>query len=319
MTLPSYNEISLSLPAMASWPPAQHLFDNQQISALRAAEAAGRPLLIRGDPGTGKSQLAQAAAFAARRLFLPFVVDSRTEAADLMWRYDAVARLADAHLASVPQSGVAAGLDAKRYVLPGPLWWAFNHTSAEQQLAQARCQGPQPYLPPEDWEWSPQKGTVVLVDEIDKAEPDVPNGLLEALGNGRFAVPLTGEVVQRPADVPAPLVIFTTNEERELPAAFLRRCLVLTLKLPQGEALKRFLLERGRLHFPALAEAHPQVLEDAAELLLRDRPRAEEAGLYAPGLAEYLDLLRALAGMGGNPAEHLASVSELTYRKQQEV
>ncbi|WP_300327634.1 hypothetical protein [Accumulibacter sp.] len=75
---------------------------------------------------------------------------------------------------------------------------------------------------------------MLLIDEIDKAEADLPNGLLEALGNGRFSVPPLARAVARPAGAPVPLVIVTSNEERELPAAFLRRCLVLTLRLPKA-------------------------------------------------------------------------------------
>jgi len=315
MKLPDYTQTELALPAMAAWPESRHLFDDVQRDALRAAEAAGRPLLVRGDPGTGKSQLAHAAAVAAGRLFLPFVVDSRTEASDLMWRYDAVARLADAHLSGVPGAGVPQGLDAKQYVQPGPLWWAFNWTAAAVQADQLRAKCSQPDQPNA---WSPAQGSVLLIDEIDKAEAELPNGLLEALGNGRFTVPLTGTVVQRAAGAPAPLVVITTNDERELPAAFLRRCMVLTLELPQGAALKDFLVARGRLHFGAWARQHQAVLDAAADDLLQDREDAVRKGLYQPGLAEYLDLLRALMNVGGDPAAQLGRLRQFAYRKQPE-
>ena len=314
--LPSYQGAPHILPAMASWPQAAHVFEADHIVALRAAEAAGRPLLVRGDPGTGKSQLAHAAAVAAQRQFLPLVVDARTEATDMMWRFDAVARLADAHLASVPGSGAPTGLDVAAYLQPGALWWAFNWEGALQQAKAARIKVNVPKLPPHDFGWTPQKGTVLLVDEIDKAEADVPNGLLEALGNGRFTVGLTGEVVERQGDQPAPLVIITTNDERELPAAFLRRCLVLTLVLPKGNALVDHLVKLGRLHFPALAQAHEKVLKSAAEMLVDDRQQAYDAGVYQPGPAEYLDLLRAMAGLGGPPDEHLALLRRFNYHKQ---
>ncbi len=136
--LPAYASLELDLPAMGSWPATRHVFEREHIDALRAAEAAGRPLPVRGDPGTGKSQLAHAAAFAARRRFLPFVVDSRTESSDLMWRFDAVARLADAHLSSVAGSGVPPGLDSSHYVQPGILWWAFDWRGAQNHLNIAR-------------------------------------------------------------------------------------------------------------------------------------------------------------------------------------
>lgn len=299
---------------MASWPSSQHLFEKIHVDALQAAEAAGRPLLIRGEPGTGKSQLAHAAAFTARRMFIPFVIDSRTEASDLMWRFDAVARLSDAHLSAAAGTGAERGLEPHRYVQPGPLWWAFNWDTAEAQRQRLRVPAAAPEKPPFDW--SPAQGTVLLLDEIDKAEAEVPNGLLEALGNGRFMVPLLGEVVRRPDDVPAPLVIITTNDERELPPAFLRRCLVLTLRLPRGKALEEYLMKRGRLHFPALAERHPDVLKDAAEMLREDRREAHREGVYEPGLSEYLDLLRAIESVGGDPMQRLKDLRAFTFVKQ---
>lgn len=313
MGIPAYGQTPLPLPAMASWSATVHLFDAEQRHALRAAEAAGRPLLVRGDPGTGKSQLAHAAAVAAGRLFVPFVVDARTEASDLMWRYDAVARLADAHLCGVPGQSLPRGLAARHYVQPGPLWWAFDWAGAE---AQSRLLDAAPAPPPRPGGWTPQQGCVVLIDEIDKAEAEVPNGLLEALGNGGFQVPLAQLTVQRSAVQPPPLVIITTNEERELPAPFLRRCLVLSMKLPEGEALTGYLVTRGALHFPALAQAAPEVLQQAAQMLLEDRAKAHDAGAYLPGLAEYLDLLRALDQLGGSaPLDLLQSLRRFVYNK----
>jgi len=314
MSIPQYAQTELQLPAMASWPASVHLFDERQRQALRAAEAAGRPLLVRGDPGVGKSQLAHAAAVAAGRLFLPYVVDSRTEATDLMWRYDAVARLADAHLCGVPGSTLARGLAAKHYVQPGPLWWAFDWSGAQHQCT--LLQAP-PAPPVQPVGWTPKQGCVVLIDEIDKAEAELPNGLLEALGNGGFHVPLAQTTVRRNSGQPPPLVIITTNEERELPAPFVRRCLVLNLKLPEGEALLSYFVQRGTLHFPELAQQHFDVLASAAQLLLQDRAQAREACVYEPGLAEYLDLLRALAQLGGNdPGALLSELRNFVYLKQ---
>lgn len=313
--IPEYAQSVVSLSAMASWPATRHVFDQQQRDALRAAEAAGRPLLVRGDPGTGKSQLAHAAAFASGRAFLPLVVDSRTEATDLLWRFDAIARLADAHLCAVPGAGVPPGLAAAHYVRPGPLWWAFAWGDAETARGLLRSPEAPPETPPD---WTPQRGCVVLIDEIDKAEAELPNGLLEALGNGQFAVSaLAGKVVRRDPALPPPLVVITTNDERELPPAFLRRCLVLTLKLPEGVALKPYLVERGRLHGGDWAARNATLLEEAADLLLEDRLAAQSAGVYAPGPAEYLDLLRALAQVGGDdPAALLQRLRAFVYQKQ---
>lgn len=316
--LPHYSEDTLTLPAMASWPETQHVYGPGDMDALMAAELAGRPLLVRGDPGVGKSQLAHAAAVSTQRLFLPFVVDSRTEATDLMWRYDAVARLANAHLAGVPDSGIGPDdLQPERYLQPGPLWWAFDWAGAVQHLKDTGQQLNLPAQPP--YPWGPEKGVVLLIDEIDKAEAELPNGLLEALGNGRFTVPLMGTVVERKAGMPAPLVVITTNDESELPAAFLRRCWVRRMQLPDATALPAYLVQRGMLHFPDLAARHAEVLARAADMLNSDREEARREGLYACGMAEYLDLLRALDQFwkaGHDPAHYLGRLSEFVFKKQ---
>jgi len=314
--IPKYDQHSLHLPAMASWPASFHLFDETQRNALRAAEASGRPLLVRGEPGTGKSQLAHAAAVASGRAFIPFVVDSRTEASDLMWRFDAIARLADAHLSAVPGADVPRGLSLRQYISPGPLWWGFDWDGASFQLSQSTASELHPGTPEN---WKPSDGCVVLLDEIDKAEAEVPNGLLEALGNGRFAVqPVQSLYVERAKSTPAPLVIVTTNDERELPAAFVRRCMVLSLALPKGDGLIDHLVRIGRLHGGAWSEENANTLTAAAMDLVSDRDAAIRAGIYAPGLAEYLDLLRALAALGGDPMDQLQRIRRFAYRKQPE-
>ena len=144
------------------------------------------------------------------------------------------------------------------YVRPGPLWWAFDWDDANQQAERTRTQ-----VPLHDSLADPRNGCVVLIDEIDKAESDVPNGLLEAVGSGRFtpfgqtrAVEVRGE---------PPLVAITTNEERVLPNAFLRRCLVLELRLPGDDpGLIEHLIERAAVHFPARAEDSKALFRKAA-------------------------------------------------------
>lgn len=263
-----------------------HHFGEFEIHAINAAIEAGRPLLVRGEPGIGKSQLARAAAFALGRVYLTHVVDSQTNARDLLWQYDAVKRLADAQVARAAPD--LDRLGEANYLQPGPLWWAFSPESARDQAIRARCPPIEPG-PGASWE----RGSVVLIDEIDKAESELPNGLLEVLGARQFT-PMRWPVPIRVGS-PAPLIVITSNEERALPAPFTRRCFVLNLKLPKEDTLLReHLISRGRTHFP---DANPDVLAEAARLLVNDRAEAEARRIRPkPGQAEYLDLVRAVLG-----------------------
>ncbi|MBL8253807.1 MAG: AAA family ATPase [Candidatus Competibacter sp.] len=304
MTLHSYPiNKPISLPKRGSWPAAVHAFDEASVHALMAAEAAERPLLIQGEPGTGKSQLARAVAEATQRLFLSVVVNARTECQDLQWQFDAVARLGEAQaLAHFHADEITGRLLPRRFLTPGPLWWVFDWVSAQAQYEQCPHPLEAPPTCPDGWE--PSRGSVLLIDEIDKADTDLPNGLLETLGNGDFAVPYLGASVRQSQDCPPPLVIITTNEERELPAAFRRRCLVLPLSLPEADdELLDFLYRRGAVHFEArCADA---VRRKAGQLLLEDRKVANAQGLPPPGQAEYLDLLRAVCKLGHDESEQM--------------
>ena len=273
-----------------------HCFEEQSVDAIRAALGARRPLLVRGEPGVGKSQLAKAAARVLQRPLVSQVVTGRTEARDLHYRFDAVARLAQAQILAVAAKQTIDGLDLldeQKYVQPGPLWWVFNWDSADTQHCATRVKGARPEDPDPAWKWKKETGSVVLLlDEIDKADPDVPNGLLESLGNRQFSVPYFKDPIRcNPAAEP-PLVVITTNEERELPAAFVRRCLVLHLALPNGEELQTFLMKRGEAHFGnRLSE---RVLAEAAKQLVDEREHENSEALVRPGQAEFLDLLAAL-------------------------
>ena len=184
-------ETPIDLPKLGSWPEAVHVFDEASVFALEAAEAAGRPLLVRGDPGVGKSQLARAAAVARQRLFLSVVVHAQTTSQDLQWQFDAVSRLGEAQLLAQTQPSEAAErLHPRRFLSPGPLWWAFDWASAEQQWR--TCAAPPEPMPLRPAQWRPGQGSVLLIDEIDKADSDLPNGLLETLGNGDFTAPYVG-------------------------------------------------------------------------------------------------------------------------------
>ena len=197
---------SITLISEENRPEQYHQFERKSALAIRAALGAKRPLLVRGKPGVGKTQLAAAAAKVLKRPLVSRVVDSRTEARDLLWEFDAVMRLAEAQIAAAVEPVVDSQnrrqddhpgdisqdrrnvikqlrkrLSVRRFLRPGPLWWAFDWKSA---LKQARLSGsPVPTLDPAA---DPENGCVVLIDEIDKADTDVPNGLLEALGSGEF-------------------------------------------------------------------------------------------------------------------------------------
>jgi MoxR-like ATPase len=307
-------------------PEQYHLFDPESALAIRAALAARRPLLVRGEPGVGKTQLAAAAAKILKRPLVSKVVDSRTESRDLMWEFDAIMRLADAQIASVHPAAdcpsavdgnLQSRLDVANYVRPGPLWWAFHWENAWERAT--RTKTPFPVCDPGT---DPRNGCVVLVDEIDKADSDVPNGLLEALGSGRFTPLGQSEAVEVRGETP--LVVITTNEERVLPNAFVRRCLVLELKLPSADAaLMDHLIARAEVHFPERAAASRGLFRKAAELLAADRRVAREKNLAPlPGQAEYLDLLRAVFDLecnsGARPEEVLDSVAKYAVRKYEQ-
>jgi len=291
----------VELPPCGTWPASVHLFDQASADAILAALAAERPLLVRGEPGAGKSQLARAAARVLRRVFVSSVVHARSEAQDLQWEYDAVARLGEAQVLAAVHSDLdhRERLDPRRYLIPGPLWWVFNWTSAADQVRDyCLCKA----NPPAGLAgWTPDQGAVLLIDEIDKAEADLPNSLLETLGNGAFPVPWLEAPVGLAPGVPAPLVVITTNEERELPAAFLRRCMVLRLDLPTNPGdLIDCLVKRGGEHFGTQCTKAVRTL--VAEQLAEDRARALDLVRPAPGQAEYLDILRALVNARGSDA-----------------
>ena len=286
---------SIVLPFTPGAPEQVHVFSGDEILAVNAALASRRALLVRGEPGTGKTQLAKAAAVALRRAFISGAVDARTDARDLLWHFDAVRRLGEAqiqgalHAAGGSTEAVREALDPHHFIQPRALWWGFDWPRAKSQ-AEASGAATPTLLEGTD----PQRGVVVLIDEIDKAEPDVPNGLLEALGSGEFTPHGFADTVA--INGISPLVIVTTNEERALPDAFLRRCIVLHLRLPdERQPLIEHLVARGLAHFPDLPR---ELQERAATLVVDDRFRArEENWLPLPGQAEFIDLLRAVKNL----------------------
>lgn len=294
------------LPPVGSWPEAWHIWSQPELDALAVAAFSGRPLLIKGEPGVGKSQIARAAAAILHWDFLYEVITPRFEPQDLKWRENTLAKLADAN-----RGQSAAVADDSRYITAGVLWRAIDPSSV-------------PHAPgaTDSASSSAAAGCVLLLDEIDKADSDVPNSLLEVLGNRGFKNPWGAPVPSATAG-PARqlLIIITSNDERELPAAFLRRCVVFEIKAPDERAepakFKRWLCVRGAAQFP---DIKPTVLDKAAQLVLTDRDAADPALGARPGLAEYLDLLRALQeiapGQTTRQKAWLRRLSPYVLRKQ---
>ena len=231
-----------------------------------------------------------------------------------MASFDAVQRLARAQLcAAIPNvdhQRIKRLLAERRFLHPGKLWWAFDWGSAQKQAK--RVGVPTPDAPPG---WKPGEGRVLLVDEIDNAESDLPNGLLEALGSRSFPVRGQKAVVRMTGE--PPLVVITTNEERVLPDAFIRRCLVYHLRLPPADQLPAFLIARGAAHLP---DADVAFLQAAADLLVAARETViREHSRPLPGQAEYLDMIRAADQIArdrrANPKDLLQNVKDFVLKK----
>ena len=234
-----------------------YVYTSKIRTAIRVALATDRPLLIRGLPGCGKSSLAYNLAHILGWRYYEFVITSRTRARDLLWQFDAVRRLADAQNGRGPFADDAPKDPLgepfyHRYVQPGVLWWILEPESAawrgldpvnralipqEQQAFFQACD-PATGLGREN------AGAILLVDEIDKADPDFGNDLLVPFGSYRFTVEETRSTIQyKPEPDNGFLMVITTNDERELPAAFMRRCIVLDMK-PADETRLRDIAEQ---------------------------------------------------------------------------
>jgi len=306
--LASEEETCLDLEATGSWPKTRHFLGKgkEELRAVLAAVASGRPLLVQGEPGVGKSQLARAAAQLLGRHLLSYVVQPSTDYQDLLWTFDHLGRLAEAQLLGAAQGVHTAGTARRRdpfnpdlFLSPGPFWWACDWTGAKALGASGG------YTPePMPAHLGPDLGLVLLLDEIDKAAIDLPNGLLEVLGNHGFSVPNQEAVVARGVK---PLVVVTSNQQRDLPWAFVRRCVVLNLVLPAGPKLEAHLKRVGRAKFPALPE---NVIEEAARQTVVER-ESMDAGGQRVGQAEFLDLLQSLEAIGGDEAHSLKDIEGL--------
>jgi MoxR-like ATPase len=301
-----------------------YLYTDKIVLAVNVAIATGRPLLVQGVSGCGKSSLAYNIARVMRRRYYEFVVSSRTQARDLLWRFDAVRRLGDAQAQRRPavgrQQAAAPWESYYPYIEPGVLWWAFDPESARRRGRPPRAKGASTPPAKDIAAHSPEgaEGVVILIDEIDKAEPDFSNNLLVPLGSLEFTVEEIGEKVRfhggaGPASAEElPLVIITSNQERRLPQAFLRRCVILDIDDPTTDELvaiaKATEGERDTHIYEWVAQAMQNLVRDGGAAHGRQRSLST---------AEYLDAVRACVRLGrGFDLELFESVVGMTTWKE---
>ncbi|UTW57639.1 MoxR family ATPase [Kordiimonas sp. SCSIO 12603] len=216
--------------------------------AVNAAATLRRPLLIKGEPGTGKTVLANEVAEAFGMELIEWHIKSTTKAQQGLYEYDAVSRLRDSQL------GDEKVKDIKNYIKKGKLWEAFER----------------------------DKTPVLLIDEIDKADIEFPNDLLLELDRMEFHVYETGETIKAKN---RPIVIITSNNEKELPDAFLRRCFFHFIKFPEPETMKDII----QVHYPDIQQA---LVKEALSVFfdLREVPGLKKK----PSTSELLDWLKLL-------------------------
>src|SRR6059058_3868612 len=225
-----------------------YVADDDLKLAVNAAITLQRPLLIKGEPGTGKTMLAEEVARAVGKPLFQWHIKSTTKAQQGLYEYDAVSRLRDSQLGDQRVGDIA------HYIVKGVLWQAFD--CAEQ--------------------------AVVLVDEIDKADIEFPNDLLREIDRMEFYVYETRELVRAKH---RPLVFITSNNEKELPDAFLRRCFFHYIKFPDGDTMKQIV----DVHFPGLKK---ELLTAAMKTFydVRNLPGLKKK----PSTSELLDWLKLL-------------------------
>lgn len=231
--------------------------------AVNAALTLQRPLLIKGEPGTGKTLLALEVARALGRPLLQWHIKSTTKAHQGLYEYDAVSRLRDSQL------GDEKVRDIGNYIVQGTLWQAFES----------------------------EEPTVVLIDEIDKADIEFPNDLLQELDRMEFHVYETRQTVKARH---RPLIIITSNNEKDLPDAFLRRCFFHYIRFPERETMEQIVA----VHYPNLRS---DILSSALDTFfaLRDVPGLKKK----PSTSEFLDWLRLLLA-NDIPADALHELDE---------
>ena len=227
---------------------ANYIATDDLAIAVNASVTLQRPLLVKGEPGTGKTELARQVALSLDLPIIEWHVKSTTKAQQGLYEYDAVSRLRDSQL------GDARVNDVRNYIKAGKLWQAFTAPSR----------------------------VVLLIDEVDKADIEFPNDLLQELDRMEFHVYETGETIRA---IHRPVVIITSNNEKDLPDAFLRRCFFHYIRFPDIDTLRRIV----EVHHPGIKEA---LLTTALTQFytLRDTPGLKKK----PSTSEVLDWLKLL-------------------------
>ena len=226
----------------------QYIATEDLMLAVNAAITLQRPLLIKGEPGTGKTMLAEEVANALAKPLIQWHIKSTTKAQQGLYEYDAVSRLRDSQLGDEKVN------DIRNYIHQGMLWRAFD---AGEQV-------------------------VLLIDEIDKADIEFPNDLLRELDRMEFYVYETRETIVAKH---RPIIIITSNNEKELPDAFLRRCFFHYIRFPDRDTMQRIV----DVHFPGLKKA---LLKEALEVFfdIREMPGLKKK----PSTSELLDWIKLL-------------------------
>jgi MoxR-like ATPase len=269
--------------------PEDYEADLGLADAVNVALALGRPLLLTGRPGTGKSQLADRVAWEFNLApVLRFEAQSVSEAQDLFYRFDTVGRLAAAHAPG------PAGVDPKEYMrfvaLGKAVLFSKPRYEAEDLFRSPALKLQHP---------APETGrpSVVLIDEIDKASRDFPNDLLAAVEHLRFRVNEIGREFQAsPAPSMRPITIITSNSERELPEPFLRRCVYYNIEDPGEETLARIVQRRVLQHVPTMRGNGGSLFDDLVRCFIDYRNEMPNGATYKPGTSELIDLARVVAG-----------------------
>jgi len=272
--------------------PAGYLLDPKLADAINVALLLSQPLLLTGEPGTGKTQLAHRLAWQLR--FdgpLIFNTKSTSGARDLFYTFDTMGRF---HAAQT-REGSAANID---YLTYNALGLAILQSQPREAVA---------HVLPTGFVHQGPKRAVVLIDEIDKAPRDFPNDLLHEVDAMAFRIAEMGNTEVRAAAALRPVLVLTSNSERNLPDAFLRRCIFYNIPFPSSERLTQIIQAR----LPELKDGASPLLDSAIDLFLELRM----AGMRkAPSTAELLNWLQAMVTYGASPVKPLKASAEALKR-----